>query len=191
MQKDEVFEYLGFHNYKSKCHVRFLYDKNHKFIICSEMLSNNGTSVTNYIEEIHKEVSNVIRNEFKKPTLQEVFLNYFKDNDPHNIIDDILNRLDKRKYKYTPFFLELLRDALKISKESSFSKEKLDSLFNNLIWIEHYPKGKGIKDYEDTYAYVEFDKNYPEWNYVSLESICKYTGYKKEQFEIPIKQLSI
>lgn len=192
MQKDKVLEYLGFHNYESKCHLRFLYNENQKFvIICSEMLTNYGTSVTNYIEEIQKETLEFIQEEFKKPTLKEVLFNYFKNTDIDNIFDDILNRLDKRKYKYLPFILELMKDTITISKTSKSSREDLEFIFNNLIWIEHYPIGRGIKDKEDTYAHVIFKDNYPEWDYVSLESICKYTGYSKEQFQIPIDKLSI
>lgn len=192
MQKDKVFEYLGFSNYESKCHLRFLYNENQTFVVvCSEMLTNYGTSVTNYIEEIQKETIKLIQEEFKKPTLKEVFLNYFKKSDIENIFDDILNRLDKRKYKYIPFVLELMRDAFAISKNFKSSKENLEFIFNNLIWIEHYPIGRSIKNNEDTYAHVTFQNNYPEWNYVSLESICKYTGYSQEQLQIPIDKLNI
>lgn len=167
MQKDKVFEYLGFYNYESKCHLRFLYNKNKNFVIvCSEMLTNHGTSVTNYIEEIQKETIKCIKEEFRKPNLIEAFLNYFKKNDMNTMLDDILNRLDKRKYKYIPFVLELMRDAFVISKNFKSSKENLEFIFNNLIWIEHYPVGIGIKDKEDTYAHVTFENNYPVWNYV-------------------------
>jgi|GEM_PF-3315907 len=190
MHKDQVLEYSGFHNSASKCHLRFLYDENQKFvIICSEMLTNYGTSVTNYIEDIQKETFKFIQEEFKKPTLKEVLFHYFKNTDVDNIFDDILNRLDKRKYKYLPFILELMKDTITISKTYKSSRKNLEFIFNNLIWIEHYPIGRGIKDKEDTYAHVTFKDNNPEWNYVSLESICKYTGYSKEQLQIPIDKL--
>lgn len=191
MTKDIVYDFLGFHNFESKCHLRILHDpSNHVVVMCSQMRSNNGTSVTNYVEEIYKENVEMITSQFKKPTLIETIRNYFEKNEIENVLEDILTKLDKRKYKYLPFVLDLLKDTLTISKNYRQSKSEIENILNNITWVEHYPPGTGIVTNSDTYSIVTFDENNsPKWNYLNLNHISEITGYEIERFQIEPSKL--
>lgn len=191
MTKDIVYDFAGLHGYKSKCHLRILHDaNNHVVVICSQMRSNNGTSVTNYVEEIYKENVEMIISQFMKPTLFEAIKNYFAKNEIENIIEDILAKLDKRKYKYIPFMLDLLKDTFTISKNYQQSKNAIEDILKNITWIEHYPPGTGIVTHSDTYAIVTLDENNsPTWDYLSLDNISKITSYAIERFQIESSKL--
>lgn len=191
MTKDIVYDFAGLHGYESKCHLRILHDtNNHVVVICSQMRSNNGTSVTNYVEEIYKENVEMITSQFKKPTLLEAINNYFEKNEIENMLEDILAKLDKRKYKYIPFVLDLLKDTLTISKNYQQAKNEIEDILKNITWIEHYPPGTGIVTQSDTYSIVTFDENNnSKWDYLNLDNISKITSYAIDRFQIESSKL--
>ncbi|WP_148255311.1 hypothetical protein [Aidingimonas lacisalsi] len=175
---DFIHNYSGFHELKSSCHVRILNDEGKPLtVICSQLPSNTGTSVTNVAEHIASEICEKISKENKK--LRQVIESYFKEYKSHEMIDHLINKL-KESGNYSVFFLEILKQSLKFVSESNLAADRV----KNLIWIEHYPPGVGFHPTEHEYAVVSFNKETwePSWsNWVKEEAISEHTGYSVEE----------
>lgn len=175
---DFIHNYSGFRGVKSSCHIRILNDEDKQLtIICTQLPSNTGTSVTNVAEHIASEISEQLNKKNKK--LKKIIESYFNEYKSYEMIDHLINKI-KESGKYSIFFLEILKQALKFVSESSLATERI----KNLIWVEHYPPGVGFHPTTHEYAVVSFNKETwePSWsNGVTDEAISKHTGYSSEE----------
>ncbi len=97
------------------------------------------------------------------------------------MLGDLIDGL-KKSDKYTIFALESIKLALEYTEKYKDLRRRT----NNFIWIEHYAAGVGLHP-TGSYAVVRFNKDTwePNWAYVSISALAKYTGYSKELFESP------
>ena len=171
---DFIHEYSGVQGRKSSCHIRILNDEGKPItVICSQLPSNTGTSVTNVAENIAAEIFEQIYS--SKKTLRNVIKDYFDKHQNHEVIDHLIKKL-KESGEYSLFFLEILKQALKYSSESKLAAERI----KNLVWVEHYPIGVGLHTTTHEYSVVRFNEETwePSWTkWVTETAISEFTSY--------------
>lgn len=165
MIKDLNFHFRGFHGTDGYCHLRIAQksSKSKMIIICSQYKNYYGTSPTNAIEIIsEKFFYDVINGKIKDIFLSNIF-DYEEWQNDTSWLDRMLVKLNPSKYKY-----RFKNIYLNIPKH-----------FNEVIWIERYPPGTGLRDYEDDFRLVSMgDQMDPHWHEKpSDEFIKKETGY--------------
>ena len=171
---DFIHEYSGVQGRKSSCHIRILNGEGKPItVICSQLPSNNGTSVTNVAENIAAEIYEQI--DSSKKTLRNVIKDYFDEHQGYEMVDHLIKKL-KESGGYSLFFLEILKQALKFSSESKLAAERI----KNLVWVEHYPIGAGLHPTTHEYSVVRFNEETwePNWTkWVTETAFSKFTGY--------------
>lgn len=153
MQKDIHFKFVGFHGSDGRCHIRLVKASKDKplVIICSQYKNYYGTSVTNALELIAEKLFYEIANgriegvsfDFDLPV-------YEKWHADTNSFDKLLTKALPNKYRHR--FKDRLLDILKI--------------FDQIVWIEHYPKDVGLLQDTATVSIVRLDENgSPNWQH--------------------------
>jgi hypothetical protein len=172
-----TYEFAGFHEIPSRCHIRILDEVNKPLVImCSQVPENPGTSVTNMAEYIALDVKKYLeKNNF---TLASAISEYVRKKKISEMLGDLINGLKTAK-KYSIFALE----SVKLALEYSEKHRRLKNRVNKFIWVEHYASGVGLHP-NGSYAIVRFNEESwePNWSYVSLSALAKYTGYSEEYF---------
>ncbi|MFX6773013.1 hypothetical protein ABTH02_09455 [Acinetobacter baumannii] len=166
MIKDLHFQFTGFFGSEGYCHLRIAQKSiNSKIIIiCSQYKNYYGTSATNAIEIIaEKFFYDVVNGKIKGISLPNIF-DYEEWHDDVNWIDQMLVKLDPDKYKYRFKSIKL----------------NISQHFNDIIWIERYPAGTGLNDYEDDFRLVSMgDQEDPHWHEKpSNDFIRNETGFE-------------
>lgn len=170
---DRIHKYGGFHSALSKCHIRTLNEPEKPVvIICSQMISNSGTSVTNAVEEIHAQVLNRMREDASK---------CFRIVSIEKLISKINSHIKEVQSVHTgavTFALEHLEMFCKFRTAA----RKIE----NSVWVEHYPSQLVPHTSSDHYAIVSFDEKTgePYWNYLSVDEVAELTGYDKSRLII-------
>lgn len=183
--KDEfVYSFIGFGGVQSRCHIRILDDQDKPIVVvCSQMATKSGTSVTNAAEII---AQNVVREFLERDnvTLMQAIRNYIKKSRSTKILDDLVRKLKESK---TPIVFAL--ESLKLALE--YRERHLERTDKSLVWVEHYAAGLGLGPRE-SYAIVTFhqDSWTPNWDYVSLATVASRTGYPPADFNVPIDVLA-
>lgn len=177
MIKDLNFTFPGFTGTTGSCHLRVAMKSTEKkmVIVCSQYKNYYGTSVTNAVETIaekffydvaHKRISDI-----EIPNLSENTIIYSKTNS----------------------FEKLLIKLKLLNEKRGMNKIYLNTyqLFNNVIWIERYPIGAGLKESVDDYMLVQLDEKFhPQWvNKISEEFINKETGFSLSELLVDSKEL--
>ncbi len=175
-----IHEFAGFDGVPSRCHIRILNEIEKPIVImCSQMYENPGTSVTNMAEYIALDIKSYLeKNNF---TLASAIAGYVKKKKISEMLGDLIDGL-KKSDKYTIFALESIKLALEYTEKYKDLRKRT----NNFIWIEHYAAGVGLHP-KGSYAVVRFNEDTwePNWAYVSISALAKYTGYSEELFESP------
>lgn len=165
MIKDLNFHFTGFYGTEGYCHLRVAQKSTNSkmIIICSQYKNYYGTSPTNAIEIIaEKFFYDVVNGKIKDISLQNTF-SYEEWHNDVNWIDQLLVKSNPYKYKH-----RFKKIRLNIPKH-----------FNDIIWIERYPPGTGLRDYEDDFRLVSMgDQMDPHWHEKpSDEFIKNETGF--------------
>ncbi|HCY84686.1 MAG TPA: hypothetical protein DHV36_06085 [Desulfobacteraceae bacterium] len=170
--KDFEHFYQGFSpGYDGKCRIRiFTHDKKLKTVgICSALEENTGTSTTNCIEHIYLDIKNQLLAQKSDASLSN---------------SEVLNKLEQfiKEHKTSKIwaiaanFLLIAWRQFKIHNENKFD--------GDLIWIDHWPVGMGLKPSQHEFAIVRFSENFePFWNHISEAQFEQYTGIKIWQLE--------
>lgn len=175
MRKEFILGYDGFSGYESRCHIKILDDPNKpKVVLCSEVFSNSGTSITNAYETIRYHVLNELINQ----------QNLDSKNNSSNLIDEffipLIETLSVTRAKLILIFYKISNFF-----RSDFSQKNLD-----YYWIEHYPEGRGLRNRSDTYQLVQLtDKGHPTWTPLTKEQVSDLTGYLQPCFELDQEKL--
>lgn len=151
MIKDLHFSFPGFSATIGYCHLRVAMKptESKMIIVCSQYKNYYGTSVTNAVETIaQKFFYDVVNGKIEGVSLPNIF-DYEEWHSDVNWIDQMLVKLNPNKYK------------------NRFKTIKLNipKHFNDVIWIERYPAGTGLSDYEDDFRLVSMGKQKdPHWH---------------------------
>ena len=177
MIKDLNFTFPGFTGTTGYCHLRVAMKSTDSkmVIVCSQYKSYYGTSVTNAVETIAEkffyDVANKKNSSIEIPKLSENTIVYNKNNS----------------------FEKLLIKLKLLNKNREVNRIYLNThqLFNNVLWIERYPIGTGLKEFEDDYKLVTMDEKFnPQWcNKISEEFINKETGFSLSELLVDSKEL--
>ncbi|MPW31486.1 hypothetical protein F9L16_21155 [Agarivorans sp. B2Z047] len=153
MQKDIHFKFIGFHGSDGRCHIRLTQASKDKplVIVCSQYKNYYGTSVTNALELIAEKLFYEIAN----GRIEDVSFGfdlpiYEQWHSDANSFDKLLAKALPSKYHHR--FKDRLLDILKI--------------FNEIVWIEHYPKDVGLLQDTASASIVRLDENgSPHWQH--------------------------
>ncbi|WP_448217244.1 hypothetical protein [Endozoicomonas sp. 2B-B] len=169
--EDFMYEYDGFWaNTPGKCRIRIFTDDKDKFVgVCTALPENVGTSTTNRIEYIYTD----IRERFFPKKSETMLPNDGKITEIEKFISD--NKTSKPWAIACSLFLKGYRFYLKLNtpkdEESSPKKDR------ELIWIDHWPKGIGFKEFEHEFALVKFTSSLtPIWYHMDEGSFQKHIG---------------
>ena len=167
IKQEFIYSFSGFSGVQSRCHIRILDDQDKPLVVvCSQMATKPGTSVTNAAEIIAQDVREFLERD--NATLMSAIQNYIKN--------------------LTVFALESVKLALEYRERHMERTGKL----NGLVWVEHYAAGLGLAP-RGSYAIVTFDQDSwtPNWDYVSLVTVAEKTGYPTADFEVPLVALQV
>lgn len=184
IKQEFVYPFSGFSGVPSRCHIRVLDDQDKPLVVlCSQMASKPGTSVTNAAEIIAQNVREFLERD--NVTLTSAIQNYVKKSRFTKMLDDLVKQLKESK-NITVFAIESIKLALEYRERHVERTGKL----NGLIWVEHYAAGLGLLP-QDSYAIVTFEQDSwtPSWEYVTLENIAQRTGYPFADFQVPFATL--
>lgn len=172
MINDLHFSFPGFSATTGYCHLRVGIKPNESkiVIVCSQYKNYYGTSVTNAVE-----------------TIAQKFFYDVARNNITNIEIPILSEYTKT-YDVEKFFSKVLRKLklLKDKKEPNKIYLNISQIFKNVIWIERYPSGTGLREFEDDCRLVTMDENFnPLWGpKVTDEFVRKETGFSLSELLI-------
>jgi len=184
IKQEYIYTFSGFSGVRSRCHIRILDDQDKPLVVvCSQMATKPGTSVTNAVEIISQNVREFLERD--NITLMSAIQNYIKKSRFTKILDDLVKQLKESK-NLTVFTLESVKLALEYRERHMERTGKL----NDLIWVEYYAAGLGIAR-QGSYSIVTFDQDSwtPNWHYISLAEVAEITGYPISDFEVPIDYL--
>ncbi|WP_044103764.1 hypothetical protein [Acinetobacter pittii] len=179
MIRDLHFSFPGFSGTTGYCHLRVAMKSTESkiVIVCSQYKNYYGTSVTNAVETIAQK--------------------FFYDVANKNIANIEIPNLSEYivTYKDISFFTKLLI-SLKLLKEKRESKKiylNIPGLFNNIVWIERYPLGTGLKEFEDDCRLVKMDEQFnPQWcQKISDEFVRQETGFSLSELLIDHEKLDL
>lgn len=179
-----IHEFAGFDEVPSRCHIRILDEVGKPLVImCSQVSEKPGTSVTNMAEYIALDVKKYL--EKSNFTLASAIAMYLRKRKLSEMLGDLIDGL-KKADKYSIFALESVKLALEYTEKYKHFKNRV----NGFIWVEHYAAGVGLAP-NGSYAVVHFNKESwePNWIYLSLSSVAKYTNYSEEFFKSPTESL--
>nr|WP_163502606.1 hypothetical protein [Halomonas socia] len=169
MLKDIHFKFIGFHGSDGRCHIRLAKAGKDKpfVIICSQYKNYYGTSITNAVELIAEKLFYEIANgrvegvsfDFELPIHEQ----WHADT---NGFDKLLAKALPRKYHHR--FKDRLLDILKI--------------FNQIVWVEHYPKDVGLLQDAASASIVRLDENgNPHWQHRIRSEDYSAIGFKPNE----------
>jgi hypothetical protein len=184
IKQEFVYSFSGFSGVLSRCHIRVLDDQDKPLVVlCSQMASKPGTSVTNAAEIIALNVREYLERD--NTTLMSAIQNYVKKSRFTKMLDDLVKQLKESK-NLTVFALESIKLALEHRERHVECTGKL----NGIIWVEHYSAGLGLAP-QDSYSIVTFEQDSwtPSWEYVPLETVAQRTGYSSADFQVPLATL--
>ena len=182
IKNEFVYPFTGFSGVQSRCHIRILDDQDKPtVVVCSQMATKSGTSVTNAAEIIAKNVREFLERD--NVTLMQAIQNYIKKSRFTEILDDLVRKLKESK---NPIVLAL--DSLKLALE--YRERYLERTDKHLVWVEHYAAGLGLGP-KERYAIVTFhpDSWTPNCDYVSRATVASRTGYSPADFNVPLDAL--
>lgn len=167
--KDIDFNFTGFHGTPGRCHIRIARKSaNHKIVVvCSQYKNYYGTSVTNAMEIIARKLFNEIHNNnLYDLSLSERSVELVWHDDV-NWFEKKLVELNENKYKYR-FMSHTLN---------------LHTVFDEVLWIERYPKGVCSFEFDDLYSVATIkESGFPEWKGRPTNELVKEnTGYDIEE----------
>ena len=179
MQKDIHFKFVGFHGSDGRCHIRLVNPSKDKplVIICSQYKNYYGTSVTNALELIAEKLFYEIANgriegvsfDFDLPV-------YEKWHSDTNSFDKLLTKALPNKYRHR--FKDRLLDIPKI--------------FDQIVWIEHYPKDVGLLQDTATVSIVRLDENgSPNWQHGIHRSYYSDLGVEPKDLYISGNEIDL
>ncbi|WP_287963423.1 hypothetical protein [Alcanivorax sp.] len=174
MIQDFFFEYPGFHRIKSRCHIRIVSEPTKPVvIICSQIPGNTGTSVQNAYEVI------------KASVLDDLGKGKEKRVKIASVLDEFADTLEKTKKFRVAIALFLLRQSAKGLRDEGTALDIFGKRNEDIIWIEHWPKGTGLLDKESDYYLVEEDeKGFPSWKRIlDMEKFTEKLGYPVSHIE--------
>ncbi|MDX8164805.1 hypothetical protein [Acinetobacter pittii] len=177
MIKDLNFTFPGFTGTTGSCHLRVAMKSTESkmVIVCSQYKNYYGTTVTNAVETIaekffydvaHKKISGI-----EIPSLSENTIIYSENNSFEKFLIK-LKLLNEKRVKNRIYL-------------------NTHQLFNNVIWIERYPIGTGLKEFVDDCKLVMMDEKFnPQWcNKISEEFINNETGFSLSELLIDSNEL--
>lgn len=179
MLKDIHFKFVGFHGSDGRCHIRVAKKSKDKplVIVCSQYKNYYGTSVTNALELIAEKLFYEIANgriegvsfDFEIPIYEQWHFDA-------NRFDKFLTKALPRKYHHR--FKDRLLDIL--------------TIFNKIVWIEHYPKDVGLLQDSATASIVRLDENgSPHWQHKILKSDYADTGFDQNELFISGNEIDL
>lgn len=175
-----IYEFNGFWNSPSRCHIRIIEKPDKPLVImCSQMSQKPGTSVTNMSGEIAEEILNYLGKD--NISLMLAIQKYMKNKTLSEKIGDLIEKL-KSSNKMSIFALESMKLALEYHENY---KEK-QKMLNEFIWVEHYGANVGLSD-SGSYAIVSFEKDSwkPNWYHLSKAELVEKTGFSEDDFNTP------
>jgi hypothetical protein len=184
MKTQFIHEFQGFNGFASKCHIRVLDDADKPLVIlCSQMASNLGTSVTNVAEILAQDFQTYLGQ--NNLTLGSAIQGYVKESRFTKMLDDLLTKLKDTK-NLTLFTLESIKLALQYREQHAERSRRI----REMIWVEHYAPGLGI-DPKGSYAIVTFEPGSwrPSWKYLPRPKLATITKYEEGDFLIPDSEL--
>ncbi len=184
IKQEFIYSFSGFSRVPSRCHIRILDDQDKPIVVvCSQMATKPGTSVTNAAEIIAQNVREFLERD--NATLMSAVQNYIMKSRFTKILDDLVKQLKGSK-NLTIFALESVKLALEYRERHVERTGKL----NGLVWVEHYAAGLGLAA-QKSYAIVTFDQDSwtPSWEHVSLATVAAKTGYPTADFDVPLAAL--
>lgn len=165
--KDFIYSFEGFfHNTPGKCQIRiFESDEPRKIVgICSALPDNDGTSTTNRIEYIYADIKERFFGATPKNALnsQETITKLLQ------FISD--NKTSKPWAIAASLILKGWSQFKEYNKDNPPQEEQL-------IWIDHWPKGIGLRSYEHEFALVKFTSDLePVWYHMTEDQFEKEIG---------------
>ncbi|MDE1233236.1 hypothetical protein [Vibrio aestuarianus] len=165
---DGKFNFPGFHE-EGVCNIRILQKKGEKpTVICSQLSSYYGTSITNAVERIAEEL-----------------INKYWDYEKHQFDVEKRNNVSSIEVSMCQKILSTFK-----RKEKSKNNNWVEAM-QEIVWVEHYQEGTGIGK-SDTYVVVSFsDLGEPNWSRsVSIEELSDYTLFNQESFQFDRSKLS-
>lgn len=184
IKQEFVYKFNGFGNTPSRCHIRILEGTSQPLVVlCSQMVKDPGTSVTNAAKLIAQDVKSFLEKD--NITLVAAISQYVKTSCFTKMLDDLVQKLKDSK-NLTIFALESIKLALEYREQQ---KAKTGAV-SNLVWVEHYSPGIGLAA-AGSYAIVNFEGESwsPNWGYVSLEELAAKTGFPTSEFTVPLEAL--
>ncbi|MCS3653205.1 carboxypeptidase C (cathepsin A) [Salinibacter ruber] len=165
-----------------RCHVKILHAQNKPTVVtCSQLLNYTGTSVRNAYEFICEEVERILSEEQTQQT-KEILSREAEQ------ISKIARESSNYGLGMLAYLSKLVQEALDDETQSLMNITNIDS---EVVWIEHWPPGTGMKEEMDEYFFVSEDVNGdPHWKEITVDRLAKMTNYEDDQFDIPSGQLS-
>ncbi|TQF70628.1 hypothetical protein [Pseudoalteromonas luteoviolacea] len=169
--EDFLYEYEGFwKNSAGQCRIRIFIDNNDRHIgICTALPENTGTSTTNRIEHIYTDIKNRFFVEQMDAQLAK-----------SSVISAVETFIaDNKTSKAWAIAGALVLKGLKYYLKLNTGKEQDEKVEreNQLIWVDHWPKGIGDKHFEHEFAVVRFSENTtPVWYHMNEANFEEYTG---------------
>lgn len=157
--KDFEHEYTGFwQNTPGKCRIRIFFDesKDRTIGVCSALPDNYGTSTTNRIEYIYADIKEKLFGSSQSNSLKDAgTIERLK-----NFISD--NKTSKSWAIAASLILKGWSTFKEINEDNKPENEK------QLIWIDHWPKGMGLRNWEHEFALVKFTTSLePIWYHMT------------------------
>jgi len=180
IKEEFVYSFDGFGGYPSRCHIRILEEPDKPIVIlCSQMVHEPGTSITNMAEFIAQDAQKYLSRD--NITLASAIQKYIKHSTFEKKLGDLIKSL-KESGKITIFALESIKLALQYSENYRKNQSRVDSL----LWVEHYAPQIGLAE-NGSYCIVKFAKDTwsPSWDYVNVKALSEYTGYPEDEFNTP------
>lgn len=179
MLKDLHFKFVGFHGSDGRCHIRLAKDSKEKplVIVCSQYKNYYGTSVTNALELISEKLFYEIAN----GRIEEISFDfdlplYDQWHSDVNAFDRILTNIlpDKYRHRFKNSFLDIIK------------------VFNEIIWIEHYPEDVGLLQETATVSIVTLNDNgSPDWQHGIRKSDYSSLGFEPKELFVSGSEIDL
>ena len=179
IQKEYEYELVDKGRILTKCLIRIIEEDNKPIVVlCVQKKVSKGTTITNTIDLIAKEVFYQLKTE--NGSISSEFTKYLTEYPLSKKLKYIGDCI-KNSSNWTAFIFHRLGEFFSIKE----LKEKRNKKINNIMWVEYYPADTSFFTY-DKYAVITFNNEYwsPEWNHISEDDLVNYTGYPIDLFKI-------
>lgn len=168
LEQDFEHRFEGFwRDTPGKCRIRIFIDdeKNRTIGVCSALPGNLGTSTTNRIEYIYADIKEKFFSASPKNSLNEVAT--------VSKIQEFI--ADHKTSKPWAIAASLILKGWNFLKEINKNEDNLKPTDEkHLIWIDHWPKGIGLRKWEHEFALVKFTSNLePVWYHMTEEQFVQ------------------